>query len=64
MDGFLIGAIVAFAGVALGTWLVERWHARLEQTELDLGQTIAAQHEEILRLRSGGRDASAEDLGI
>lgn len=60
--GVLFGGALSIGGVLLGWWL-----ARIAQTDRDrleqaLGETIAEQQGEIMRLRGG--NVSGEELGL
>ena len=59
--GVLFGAILAFGGVLLGWWLAQMAQDDRDALEQSLGETIAEQQQEIMRLRS---DASAGELGL
>lgn len=59
--GVLLGAILMLAGIGVGTWLAARAQDDRDMLEFQLGQTIADQQHEIMRLRSG--EADAKDLG-
>ena len=61
--GMLLGAAILAGGVYLGTWLARQAQADRAELENQLGQAIAEQQHEIMRLRSN-RDASGEDLGL
>lgn len=61
--GMLFGAVILAGGVLLGTWLAQRAQEDRAELEDQLGQAIAEQQQEIMRLR-GGRDVSGEDLGL
>jgi hypothetical protein len=59
--GMLFGAALSFGGILLGWWLARVAQADRDVLEQALGETIAEQQQEIMRLRT---DASAGELGL
>lgn len=60
--GMLFGSVLSVGGVLLGWALAHIAQADRDELEQALGETIAVQQQEIMRLRSG--DASAGELGL
>ena len=60
--GMLFGAGSVLGGVLLGWWLARIAQGDRDLVEAQLGQALAEQQQEIMRLRSG--DAGAEELGL
>lgn len=59
--GMLFGAVLSIGGILLGWWLARTAQADRDALEQALGETIAEQQQEIMRLRT---DASAGELGL
>jgi len=60
--GVMFGGVLSIGGTLLGWWLARIAQADRDRLEHALGETIAEQQGEIMRLRSG--NVSGEDLGL
>ena len=61
--GVMFGGVLSIGGVLLGWWLARIAQADRDELEQALGETIAQQQGEIMRLRGSG-NVSGEELGL
>lgn len=60
--GVMFGGVLSIGSVLLGWWLARIAQADRDELEQALGETIAEQQGEIMRLRGG--NVSGEELGL
>lgn len=61
--GMMFGGVLSIGGLLLGWWLARVAQDDRDELEHALGQTIAEQQGEIMRLRDRG-NVSGEELGL